>query len=98
MAKLDDLAKLAHIAGVTVKESAAYKLEGKPCLLCGSGFHLIYDPYKNKEQAFDLMLKAGIELRIEDELVIANGKQFMFADYEQPHHCLCDAICTSLLK
>ena len=96
MSNIDSRAKLAKICNVTVKEAVLPELVG--CLLCGSGFHLIWDPYKNTEQAMDVMLRAGIDLRIEEEVIIANGEQFLFENYDKPHYCLCDAICTSALK
>lgn len=94
----EKLEKLASIAGVVVKHSKAYQLEGKPCLLCGSGFHQIYNPYKNKEQAFDILFKAGMTLQVNDVDIVANGECFLIEDFEKPWHALCHAICEGALK
>lgn len=98
----EKLERLAKIAGVVVKHSKAYQLEGKPCLLCGSGFHQIYNPYKNKEQAFDILFKAGMELSVEeDTIVYKNGVirgDVPIEHFDKPWHALCYAICEGALK
>ncbi|QQO39132.1 hypothetical protein SPHG1_11 [Salmonella phage SPHG1] len=96
MSTLDSRTKLAKICNVTVKESTLPELKG--CLLCGSGFHLIWDPYK-----MDVLLHSGINLQVNGTEVVANGEVFAFEDYDHAHYCLCDcgsgfAICTSALK
>ncbi len=96
MSTLDSRAKLAKICNVTVKESTLPELKG--CLLYGSGFQLIWDPYKNKDQAMDVLLHSGISLQVNSNEVVANGEVFLFEDYDRAHYCLCDAICTSALK
>lgn len=92
------LERLAKIAGVTVKHSKAYQLEGRECLLCGSGFHLIWNPYRNKEQAFEVLFKAGMELRVEEDVVVSNGEVYAIEDFDKPWHALCHAICEGALK
>lgn len=98
MDQLEKQEKLANIAGVTVKHSKAYQLEGKECLLCGSGFHLIWNPYRNKEQAFDVLFKAGMELRVEEDVIIANGEVTSIEDFDKPWHALCHAICEAAIN
>lgn len=96
MSTIDNRLALAKLCNVSVKESSLAELHGS--LLCGSGYHLIWDPYKDKTQAMDVLLHSGINLQVNSEEVIANGEVFLFEDYDYPHYCLCDAICTSALK
>lgn len=98
MDQMEKLEKLAGIAKVTVKHSRAYSLEGKECLLCGSGFHVIWNPYKNKEQAFDVLFQAGMELRVEADVIVANGEVTAIEEFDKPWHALCHAICEGALK
>lgn len=98
MSDMIKLEKLASIAGVPVKHSKAYQMEGKECLLCGSGYHIIWNPYKNKEQAFEVLFKAGMTLQVNDEDIVANGECFLVDDFDKPWHALCAAICEGALK
>lgn len=102
MSDMLKLEKLASIAGVPVKHSKAYQLEGRECLLCGSGFHLIWNPYKNKEQAFDVMFKAGMDISVQEDVIsYKNGVikgDVGIENFDKPWHALCYAICEAALK
>ena len=92
---IENLLALAVLANVTVKE---HSFEGRNAVVCGSGFHIIYDPYRNKEQALDLLFRVGLQVEVQEDVVLANGTVYPMEDYDQSWHALCDAICSEALK
>lgn len=95
---LDKRIMLAELCECTVKESTLPDLQG--VLLCGSGFHLIWNPYKDSAQAFDVMLRLYTQLKMirDSNIVSVNGTTYLIDEFKDVATAVRYAICEEAVK
>lgn len=98
MTDLDKRIMLAELCKRTVKESTLPDLQG--VLLCGSGFHLIWNPYKDSDQAFHVMLCLYAQLNMvrDSNTVCVNGTDYFIDEFKDVASAVRHAICEEAVK